>query len=73
MHGIVSNPFLNRAFRTLSYRIHVTVNDDGSWSYEEDTVLLIPDRDEPFHHTDRNTLTRIEPPVLNPMARGSTP
>src|SRR5437016_3774552 len=39
VYGILSNPFLDQAFRTLSYRMHVTVNDDGTWSYEEEGVL----------------------------------
>jgi hypothetical protein len=68
VHGILSNPFLNRAFRTTSYRIHVTVNDDGSWSYEEEGVLVIPGRDEPFHHIDRNTLHRVAAATPNPLA-----
>ena len=68
VHGILSNPFLDQAFRTLSYRIHVTVNGDGTWSYEEEGVLKIPGRDETFSHIDRNTLTRIGPPELNPLA-----
>ena len=68
VNGIVSNPFLYRAFRTLSYRIHVTINDDDSWSYEEEGVLEIPDRDVPFHHTDANTLHRIAPGTPNPLA-----
>jgi hypothetical protein len=71
-NGILSNPFLNASFRTLSYRIHVTVNGDGTWSYEEEGVLQIPGREEPFHHIDRNTLTRIEAPTPNPLALGST-
>ncbi len=66
--GILSNPFLDQAFRTLSYRMKVTANPDGTWSYEEEGVLDIPDRDEPFPHTDRNTLTRIGPPTPNPLA-----
>jgi hypothetical protein len=68
IYGILSNPFLDEAFRTLSYRIHVTVNEDASWSYEEEGVLEIPGRAEPFSHVDRNTLTRIAPPELNPLA-----
>lgn len=68
VYGILSNPFLDQAFRTLSYRIHVTVNGDGTWSYEEEGVLQIPDRDQPFSHIDRNTLTRVAPPQLNPLA-----
>jgi hypothetical protein len=68
VYGILSNPFLDRAFRTLSYRMHVTVHPDGTWSYEEEGVLDIPDRNEPFHHIDRNTLTRVGPPTPNPLA-----
>ncbi len=73
VHGILSNPFLDQSFRTLSYRIHVTINDDGTWSYEEEAVLQIPGRNEPVRHVDRNTLTRIGPPELNPLARASLP
>jgi len=68
VYGILSNPFLDRAFRTLSYRMHVTVHPDGTWSYEEEGVLDIPDRAEPFHHIDRNTLTRVGAPTPNPLA-----
>ena len=69
VYGILSNPFLDQAFRTLSYRMKVTVHPDGTWSYEEEGVLDIPDRDEPFSHIDRNTLTRIGPPTPNPLAQ----
>src|SRR5678816_3827675 len=31
--GILSNPFLLRAFQTVSFRMRVTVHDDGTWSY----------------------------------------
>jgi hypothetical protein len=68
VNSIVSNPFLARAFRTTSYRIHVTTNDDGTWSYEEEGVLEIPGRADPFHHIDRNTLSRVGPAVPNPLA-----
>jgi hypothetical protein len=67
-YGILSSPFINAAFRTLSFRIRVTINDDGTWSYEEDTVMQIPQRAEPFHHIDRNTLRRIAAPAPNPTA-----
>ncbi|MCD9088012.1 heme-binding beta-barrel domain-containing protein [Stenotrophomonas sp. SY1] len=68
-NGISSNPFLEHAFRTESYDIHVTINDDGTWSYEQETVLVIPDRTEPFAHTDRNTMRKVGEPVPNPTAR----
>lgn len=73
VYGILSNPFLDQAFRTLSFRIRVTVHDDGSWSYDEDTVMQIPERAEPFHHIDRNTLTRIGDASPNPLARPASP
>jgi hypothetical protein len=71
IYGILSNPFLDQAFRTLSYRMHVTVNPDGTWSYEQDGVLDIADRDEPFHHIDRNTLRRVASPTPNPLAQAA--
>ena len=42
IYGILSNPFLDANFRTLSYRMHVTVHPDGTWSVEEEGVLEIP-------------------------------
>jgi hypothetical protein len=68
-HGILSNPFLDYAYKTLSYRVTVTIESDDVWSYEQDTVLKIAGQAEPFHHTDRNTLRRIAPPILNPQVR----
>jgi hypothetical protein len=71
-NGICSSSFLEHAFRTDSFRMRVTVNPDGTWSYDEDTVLTVLGRDEPFHHTDRNTLRRIAPATPNPLARAAT-
>jgi hypothetical protein len=73
VYGILSNPFLDAKFRTISYRMHVTVHPDGTWSYEEEGVLDIPGLDEPFSHVDRNTLTRIAPPTPNPLAASAAP
>jgi hypothetical protein len=66
--GICSGPFLEEAFTTAEYTITVTVNDDGTWSYEQDIVLEIAGRAEPFHHVDRATLRRVAPPTPNPAA-----
>jgi hypothetical protein len=68
VYGILSNPFLDRSFRTTSFRIRVTVNDDGTWSYEEHTTMRIPDREGLVDHVDRNTLRRIGDPIPNPLA-----
>ena len=67
-NGIVSGPFLEYAFRTESCTIAVTINADGTWSYEQDTVLIVRGQSEPFHHTDRNTLRKIGEATPNPVA-----
>ena len=67
--GIRSLPFLDYAFKTVEFRIKVSIIDDDHWSYDEDTVLMIRGQTEPFHHRDRNTLTRIAAPTPNPLAR----
>jgi hypothetical protein len=69
--GICSSAFLEHAFRTDSYRIEVTVNPDGTWSYFEDTILIVRGQPEPFHHTDRNTLTKVAEPTPNPLMQAA--
>jgi hypothetical protein len=68
VYGILSNPFLNAVFRTVSFCIRVTVHNDGTWSYEEHTQLRMPDRQELVDHVDRNTLRRVGEPTPNPVA-----
>ena len=68
-NGICSVPFLEYAFQTVEYRIKVTINADGTWAYDEDTILKVRGQTEPFHHTDRNVLTKIGEPTPNPLAR----
>jgi hypothetical protein len=67
--GISSNPFLEYAFRTVEYRIAVNIHDDGTWSYEQDTVLKIKGQEDLFHHVDNNTLHKIGEASPNPLAR----
>ena len=47
-YGICSTAFLEYAFRTDSYRIEITFNPDGSWSYVTDTMLTVRGRPEPL-------------------------
>jgi len=68
-NGICSNPFLEFAFKTLEYRITVTIHSDDNWEYQEDTLLMVRDQPVPFHHRDRSILSRIEKPTPNPLAR----
>jgi hypothetical protein len=70
-NGIVSNPFLENAFRTDRYSITVEIHADGTWSYEQTTLLTIAGQSEPFHHTDRNTMRRVADPTPNPTAQAA--
>ncbi len=58
-YGICSNRFLIEEFKTVRYELNVTVHDDGSFSYEEDTQLKIKGQAELFHHIDKNKLQRV--------------
>jgi hypothetical protein len=64
-YGICSTAFLEHAFRTDSYRIEVTFNPDGSWSYAQDTMLMV--HGKPFQHRDVNTLVKVAEPQPNPL------
>jgi hypothetical protein len=65
-NGICSTSFLEAAFRTDSYKIDVTFNADGTWSYALETALVVRGL-EPFLHIDHNTLTKIAEPQPNPL------
>jgi hypothetical protein len=68
-YGICSTEFLEYAFRTDSYRLEVEFNDDGSWSYISDTMLMVRGRTELFQHRDRNTLAKVSEPEPNPWQK----
>ncbi|KGB51536.1 heme-binding beta-barrel domain-containing protein [Sphingopyxis sp. SE2] len=68
-YGICSTSFLELAFRTDAYQLTVDFHDDGSWSYVSDTTLMVKGKGEPFLHRDRNRLTKIAEPDLNPWAK----
>ncbi len=68
-YGISSTEFLDYAFRTEDYRIEVTFNADGSWSYVLETSLAVRGQDGLFNHRDTNRLVKIEEPRPNPLMR----
>ncbi len=68
-YGICSTTFIEQAFRTDAYRFEVEFHADGTWSYISDTTLIVRGRDEPFLHRDRNTLSKVGEPDLNPWLR----
>jgi len=59
-YGICSNKFLDENFKTVRYDLEVEVRDDGTLHYWEDTVLKVKGLDDLFHHTDENTLSRVD-------------
>jgi hypothetical protein len=66
--GIASTAFLEHAFRTDSYSLTIVFNDDGSWTYDSQTTLVVRGRAEPFNHRDRNTLVKVGEAQPNPRA-----
>ena len=58
-YSIGENKYLSAHASTLSYDVTITINDDGSWSYDETTMLKMDEFPEPFAHTDRNTLRKV--------------
>jgi len=67
-YGICSTAFLEHAFRTDAYRLEITFNPDGSWSYDSQTMLAVRGNPEVFNHRDRNTLFKVAEPERNPLA-----
>lgn len=65
-NGIISGPFLEKAFKTTGFSQTVTFHDDGTWSYDEVTKLMMPGVPKEFEHRDRNTLRMIAYPRSNP-------
>lgn len=58
VYGILSNPFLEEAMKTVRYELTVTIHEPWKFSYREDTQLQIAGQTDLFHHTDHNTLKR---------------
>ena len=57
-YAIGENRYLATNASTLSYEVTITIGDD-TWSYDEVTMLRMNEFDEPFAHTDHNTLRRV--------------
>ncbi len=57
--GILSNPFLARAARTSHFEVTISVNEDGSWSYDETTSIEHARSTDVIVHTDRNRMRKV--------------
>jgi hypothetical protein len=58
-YTIGENAYLAENASTLSYSVDITLNDDGTWSYNETTMLKMVELPDPFAHTDHNTLHKV--------------
>jgi hypothetical protein len=58
-YAIGENRYLADHASTLSYEVTITINGDDTWSYDETTMLKMDEMDQPFAHTDHNTLRRV--------------
>ena len=58
-YNIGENRYLADSASTVSYSVDITIHDDDTWSYQETTMLKMKEFDEPFAHTDHNTLRRV--------------
>ena len=58
--GVMSNPFLDEAFKTVRYDLKVSIHDESRFSYSEDTQMEIHGQPEIFHHQDQNTLIKTD-------------
>lgn len=58
-YRIGENTYLADNASTVLYRSTIKINSDGSWSYDEETTLLMKEIPGEFAHTDSNTLRRV--------------
>jgi hypothetical protein len=59
--GVCSNPFLDKEFQTVGFTLDMKFNEDGSFSYDQNTVIQIKGQPNRFEHRDKNTLRKISP------------
>lgn len=57
-YRIGENAYLADNASTVRYRSSITINSDGTWTYDEETTLVMKEIEGEFAHTDSNTLRR---------------
>ena len=57
--GILSNPYLLEKAECTEYTFSCSI-ENGTWSYEEDTVLTMASTGGVLHHTDKNVLKKVK-------------
>jgi hypothetical protein len=59
VYGILSNPFLAEKARTAQYLCTITVHPDGSWSYDETSMVEHARFGDTIAHTDHNVMRKV--------------
>ena len=60
IYGICSKKFLNEEFKTVCFEMKITIHSKNFFSYDQDTQLQIKGNPNLFHHTDKNTQSRVK-------------
>lgn len=60
-YGLCSNKFLDEEFKSVQYDIIIKKIDENTFSYDEDTQIKMKGQSDIFHHTEKNTLSRVLP------------
>jgi hypothetical protein len=58
-YTIGENAYLGAKASSIDFQLSITVNEDGTWSYEQTTNLKMVEVEGIFAHTDRNTLRKV--------------
>jgi hypothetical protein len=59
-YGILSNQYLAVKARTTLYQATITIDGSDQYRYEETTTVELAAMGEPFLHTDRNVMRRVD-------------
>ena len=59
-YGICSDKFLNEEFKNVRFEMKITIHNNDSFSYDQDSQLQIKGNPSLFHHTDKNTRSRVK-------------
>jgi hypothetical protein len=59
IYGILSNKFLAEQARTIGYVVNIDATEEGTFSYEETSLIVHGKMSEHLSHTDRNVLHKI--------------
>ena len=59
VYGILANPYLDSKAKGTRFDLKMSI-DGGTLTYEQDLALEMSVQDAVFHHTDKNTLKKVE-------------